>query len=126
MAQNAAVSMRIFSDYPAEMEMHRYLVELGVVGFLLVWCVRLGLVFAMLRAYKILRRAERRGAAGAALSYAALTFFGNLTFDHIWQALYFVGAGMILAETKSALEALNGKTQPKAPAVGPAPISASV
>jgi hypothetical protein len=48
-----------------------------------------------------------------------------MTFDHVWQALYFVGAGFILAETKSALETLQATAQVKtaAPAVGPPPVS---
>jgi hypothetical protein len=28
---------------------------------------------------------------------------GNLAFDHIWQALYFMGCGSILAEVVSVL-----------------------
>jgi hypothetical protein len=64
---------------------------------------------AFLRSYRILKRAGRRAAAGAALSYAAVTFFGSITFDHIWQALFFVGAGFILAETKTALESLRAE-----------------
>jgi hypothetical protein len=123
MAQNAAVSMHVSSPYIAEGELHRYLVELGVVGFLLMWSLRLGLMVALLRAYKILKQAERRGAAGAALSYAAVTFFGNLTFDHIWQALYFVGVGFILAETRAALEILRVAAQKRAAAVGPPAIT---
>jgi len=35
---------------------------------------------------------------GAALAYAILVFYGNLTFDHIWQSLFFTGCGFILAE----------------------------
>jgi hypothetical protein len=87
---------------------------LGVPGFLLVWSAKLGLAIAMLRAYKVLKRANRRGAASAALSYAAVTFLGNVTFDHIWQALYFVGAGFILAETRSALEILRASARQEA------------
>jgi hypothetical protein len=115
--------MHVSSPYISEGELHRYLVELGVVGFLLMWSLRLGLMVALLRAYKILKQAERRGAAGAALSYAAVTFFGNLTFDHIWQALYFVGVGFILAETRAALEILRVAAQNRAAAVGPPAIT---
>ena len=60
---------------------------------------------ALMRAYKLLKRAGRRGAATAALSYALLTFAGNLTFDHVWQALYFIGCGFILAEVLSVMRA---------------------
>lgn len=116
MMQNAAVALHVNVEYPAEMELHKYLVELGVVGFALIWTVKLGIMVGLLRAYRILRRAGRRGAAGAALSYAAVTFFGNITFDHIWQALFFVGCGFILAETKAALDTLRANGQPRAAA----------
>jgi Kef-type K+ transport system membrane component KefB len=120
------VSLHVYSKWIAEIEIHRYLVEEGVVGFLLVWTVRFGLMIALIRASSILKKAGRRAVAGAALSYAAVTFFGHLTFDHIWQALYFVGTGFILAETKGALEILRERADAKAAAasVGPPPVSA--
>jgi hypothetical protein len=105
MQQNARASLHVHPEWQSELESQRYLVELGVVGFCLIWTTKLGLMVALLRSYKILQRAGRRAASGAALSYAAVTFFGNLTFDHIWQALFFVGCGFILAETVSVLEA---------------------
>jgi hypothetical protein len=81
------------------------LIELGPVGYLLVWTAKLGLIIALIRAYALLKRAGRRGAAGAALSYAALTMVGSQTFDHVWQALYFLGCGFILAEVISVQRA---------------------
>jgi len=98
MEQNAKVSFGISTEWDAEAEVGRYLAELGPIGYLLVWSARLGLIFALMRSYGILKRAGRRGSAGAALSYAALTMTGNLTFDHNWQALYFMGCGFVLAE----------------------------
>ncbi|MEA2696471.1 MAG: hypothetical protein QOI66_742 [Myxococcales bacterium] len=85
-------------EYESENEAGRILIELGVAGYLAVWLCRLGLLVAFLRAAKIFRRANRRAATGAALTYAILTFYGNLAFDHIWQALFFTGAGFILGE----------------------------
>jgi hypothetical protein len=105
MQQNARFFLHVTPGWWSELESERYLIELGAVGFCLIWTTKLGLMVALLRSYKILQRAGRRAASGAALSYAAVTFFGNLTFDHIWQALFFVGCGFILAETVSALEA---------------------
>ena len=106
MQQNARASLHVVNDkWNAEIEVQRYLIELGPIGFLLVWTAKLGLMVAFIRAYRILQRHRRRAAAGAALSYAALTFFGNTTFDHVWQALYFIGAGFILAEVTSCLQA---------------------
>jgi hypothetical protein len=31
--------------------------------------------------------------------------FGRLTFDHVWQALFFLSVGLVLAVTAEALEA---------------------
>jgi hypothetical protein len=105
MQQNARVRMGIADSYVQEVESGRYLVELGTFGYLVVWTAKLGLMVALVRAYKLLRRAGRRGAATASLSYAVLTMAGSLTFDHVWQALYFVGCGFILAEVLSVLRA---------------------
>jgi hypothetical protein len=98
MEQNARVSFGLETAWDVESENGRYLSELGPVGYLLVWFAKLGLVVALLRGYGILKRAGHRGSAAAALSFAALTMFGNLTFDHNWQALFFLGCGFILAE----------------------------
>jgi hypothetical protein len=104
MQQNARFSLHAdASEYASESEVGRYLVELGPIGYLIVWTTKLGLVVGLARAYGILKRAGRRGAAGAALSYAGLTMFGNLTFDHVWQALYFSGCGFILSEVVSVM-----------------------
>ena len=103
MQQNARAAMAIPAKYNVEVEAGRYLVELGVVGFLFVWLAKVGLVVALMRSYLVLKRAQRRGAAAAALSYAFLTLIGNLAFDHIWQALYFLGCGSILAEVASVM-----------------------
>jgi hypothetical protein len=104
MQQNARGSLHIYTRWATENENHRYLVELGPVGFLLIWTVKLGLMIALLRARRILKVAGRLAASGAALAYAAIAFMGNLTFDHIWQSLYFVGVGFILAEVVDALK----------------------
>jgi hypothetical protein len=98
MQQNARATFRISTKWDVETEVGRYLVELGPIGFLLIWFVKLGLTLALYRSYKILKRAGRRGSAAAALSYSALTIVGNLGFDHNWQALYFIGCGFVLAE----------------------------
>jgi hypothetical protein len=103
MQQNARISMGVDASYAIESETGRYLVELGPVGYLLAWTVKLGLCVALMRAYRILLKAGRRAAAGTALSYAFVTMLGNLTFDHIWQALYFLGCGFILSEVVSVI-----------------------
>ncbi len=98
MQQNARATFRVYSRWDTEPELGRYLVELGPVGFILIWLTKLGLMVALLRAYALLKRAGRRGSAAAALSYAALTMVGSLAFDHNWQSLYFTGCGFILSE----------------------------
>ena len=106
MQQNAREKMGLAATaYVQEAEFGRYLVELGTFGYLVVWTAKLGLVIALVRAYRLLKRAGRRGAATASLSYAVLTMAGSLTFDHVWQALYFVGCGFILAEVLSVVRA---------------------
>jgi O-antigen ligase len=100
--QNAHASLHVALDWNEESETGRYLVELGPVGLLVVWLAKLGLMIALFRAARILKSQGRRGAAAAAMSYAVLTFNGNLVFDHDWQALFFVGCGFILAEVVAA------------------------
>jgi hypothetical protein len=85
-----------------ESESGKYLVELGAIGYLLVWLSKFGLVMLLWRASNILKRAGRRPAAGAAVAYALLTFYGPLTFDHNYAALYFLGLGFILQEVVRA------------------------
>jgi hypothetical protein len=103
MLQNARASLGVPAKMDVEAEVGRYLVELGPFGFAMVWMTKLGLAVALLRGYLILKQAGRRGAAAAALSYGLVTLIGNMAFDHIWQALYFLGCGFILAEVASAL-----------------------
>ena len=107
MQQNARMQLEIPSKgYEAEAESAKHLIELGVPGYLLFWFSRLGLCIAMVKASRVLRKAGRGAAAGAAVGFAMLTFFGNLTFDHIWQALYFIALGYVLLETHLAHKAL--------------------
>lgn len=99
MQQNARVQMGIASDYNIEGENGRYLVEIGPIGYLTYWAAaKLGLCVALMRCARILKRANRRPAAAAAVSYAALALLGNLAFDHVWQAFFFIGCGFILSE----------------------------
>ncbi len=86
----------------AESEVSRILVELGVGGYLLIWTAKLGLAVVLWRSSKILMKAGRRAASAAALAYALLGFYGNLVFDHIYAALFFVGFGFILQEVVQA------------------------
>jgi hypothetical protein len=128
MQQNARFSFHVVTvEWEVESEIGRYLVELGPVGFLLFWITKLGLAVALFRAYRILKHAGRRGASAAALSYCAMTMTGNLTFDHNWQALYFLGCGFVLSDVlavarQKALDAQRLAEDDQG--VGPPPIRA--
>lgn len=96
MQQNARAALGVRTDWGSEGEPERLLIELGPIGYLLVWMAKLGLIVALLRLARQFGREGRRGLSGAALAYAILTMLGNLVFDHVWQALYFTGLGLIL------------------------------
>ncbi len=49
----------------------------------------------LLRASRLLKKAGRRAASAGAFAYALLCLNGNLVFDHIYSALFFVGFGFI-------------------------------
>jgi hypothetical protein len=120
MQQNARIPMGIPCEYYSEGENGRYLIELGLPGYLLIWTAgKLGLCVALLRAYTYLKKAKRRAAAGAALAYSLLTLLGNLTFDHVWQALFFTGCGFILSEVLEARRQLEAARAPVAPEEAP-------
>jgi hypothetical protein len=126
MEQNARMSLHVGTRYDTESELGRYLVELGPLGFIFVWTAKLGLMVALLRAYGVLKRAGRRGAAAAALSYGAITMYGNLVFDHNWQALYFMGCGFVLSDVLAVLrQAAAQRSSEAAPAL-PEPRAAAV
>jgi hypothetical protein len=103
MMQNAREAFAARTQWDVEGEPGRHLVELGIVGYVLIWTARLGLVFALARAYRLLRRRGQRAMAGLALALAGLTFLGSLTFDHVWQALFFVACGFVLREAALVL-----------------------
>jgi hypothetical protein len=127
MQQNARSSMGAYSKWEAEGEVGRLLIELGPVGYMLIWLSKLGLMVALFRAYQILKRAGRRGAAGCALSYAVLTMAGSLVFDHVYQALYFTGCGFILAEVASLVrtpQVVPARPAPAPPSDADAPVPA--
>jgi hypothetical protein len=103
MMQNYRGQLGVHEDiHTAEGEVGRYLVELGPVGYLLVWLAKLGLVMVLWRSAKILKKAGRRAASACALAYALLGLYGSLVFDHIYSALFFVGFGFILQEVVQA------------------------
>lgn len=98
MQQNARRAFGIDSPWETEGETSRLLVELGPFGYLLVWAARLGLAVALLRAARLFRRTGERALAGGASAFALFAFVGSLAFDHVWQALFFVGVGFFLGE----------------------------
>jgi hypothetical protein len=103
MMQNYRDQFGVYDEvYSAEGEVGRYLVELGPVGYLLVWIAKFGLVVVLWKSSRVLKRAGRNAAAGSAIAYCFLGIYGSLTFDHIYAALYFVGYGFILQEVVQA------------------------
>ena len=96
MQQNARIAMGIRPSWEAEGEQGRYLIELGPVGYLLVWLARLGLALALFRGASRLRRGGQRALSGAALVLGGLAIISDLAFDHVWQALFFVATGIVL------------------------------
>jgi hypothetical protein len=107
MMQAARAALGVRTVWEAELEAERHLIELGPIGFLLIWTTKMGLTVALLRSYSILKKGGRRGASAAAVSFAIVTLVGSPTFDHIWQALYFMGCGFVLAEVASVVRASN-------------------
>jgi hypothetical protein len=73
------------------------LVELGLPGYLLVTLVRVGLILALVRAHRTLASQGRRPFAGLALALIPIGVFGQIAMDHVYQALFFTGAGFVLA-----------------------------
>jgi hypothetical protein len=116
MQQNARFSMGVAPQgYEEEIAAGRILIELGPVGYLLVWISQIGLMVALLRASAILKRSGRRAACGAARSYAAVLPFSSFAFDHIFQALFFVGCGFILSQLLEVMAAANPAVQEARP-----------
>jgi hypothetical protein len=103
MMQNYRGQFGVYDDVQsAEGEVGRYLVELGALGYLLVWVAKLGLVMVLWKSAKILKKAGRRAASAGALAYALLGLYGSLVFDHIYSSLFFVGFGFIFQEVVQA------------------------
>ena len=90
--QNAALVSGYRPPVAAENEQARLLIEQGVVGYLLVSCVRIGILIALIRAGTVLKRRGRRAEAGVAWALAVFSLPGNLFFDHVFQALFFLGS----------------------------------
>lgn len=89
-----ALGMRF--EWISEGEMGRYLIELGAVGYVLMWCVRAGLAYAIYRAGRGLHARKRGSLAGLCYALAGLSLVGNLVFDHVWQAVLFSLLGILL------------------------------
>jgi len=95
--QNAAGALGLMDPkYFAEGENHKILIEQGVLGLAILWTARFGISVALLKASRRLRRARRGGLAGLALGLSAMNLMLNLNFDHVAQALLFIGVGYVL------------------------------
>jgi hypothetical protein len=95
---NAATILGRTSEWQAEGEPDRYLVELGVPGFVLMYLRRVALAVAFVRLSGRLRKLGKAPASGVALVLAVLAMTASIVFDHVFQALFFFAAGLLLAE----------------------------
>lgn len=102
--QNAATILGQASEWRAEGEPARYLIELGAPGFVLMYLRRVALAVAMFRISRKFRRTGQLPASGVALVLAVLAMTANIVFDHVFQALFFFAAGLLLAEIVSQRE----------------------
>lgn len=96
--QNAATIIGRPSEWQVEGEPDRYLVELGAPGFVLMYLRRVALAVVLVRISGRLRRLGQAPASGVALVLAVLAMTANIVFDHVFQALFFFAAGLLLAE----------------------------
>jgi hypothetical protein len=97
MQQNGAQMLGLDRKLVTEGEPGRYLLELGLIGYLLVTLAKVGLAVALLRCARVLRIRGAGAEAGFAVALAIVGFFGQLTFDHVFQALYFSAVGVVLS-----------------------------
>jgi hypothetical protein len=95
MQQNARFPLGVRHEWESEGEVGRYLIELGLPGYLLIWAARLGIAIALIRAMRLFRQGGRRSLAGACVALAGFEMIGNMTFDHVWQALFFTALGLL-------------------------------
>ncbi len=95
---NAATILGRTGEWVVEGEPDRYLVELGAPGFVLMYLRRVGLAVALVRISGRLRRLGQAPASGVALVLAVLSMTASIVFDHVFQALFFFAAGLLLAE----------------------------
>jgi hypothetical protein len=102
--QNARYQFGVRPPWETEGEPGRLLAELGVFGYLLIWVLKVGLMVALLRSAAVLNAAGHMAMSGGALAYAFFAFVGNSAFDHIWQALFFVGGGLTFIELRRTLQ----------------------
>lgn len=109
--QNARLAFGVSSNWVTESETSRLLVELGAGGYLLVWASKVALAVALIRAARKLKRSGAPGVAGTALALSVYAIAGNSAFDHVWQALFFIGAGLVLAAVTDVQIAERGMSQ---------------
>lgn len=94
--QNVRSYFGVDTGYHGESETSRLLVELGAVGYLLVWLLKFGLAHALVRTGRALGRAGNGTLVGLCIAYAGFAVLGNFVFDHVWQALLMICAGLLL------------------------------
>ncbi len=97
MTHNARQAFGVFSSrWPCEIETHRVLVELGLVGYVFASGARAGLAVALVRLRGALERPNSIF-SGYMLALALLGLFLPIVVDHIAQALYFTFVGLVIS-----------------------------
>ncbi len=103
MTHTARHAFGVFKSWPTEAESHRILVELGIVGYALVACARVGLAIALVRLSRMLKSSTFAGFAGFTLALAPLSLFTSILVDHVMQALFFMLVSVLLAAAMVSL-----------------------
>ena len=97
--QNGRLAFGYNTPYDAESNLDRVFIEQGLVGYMLILMTKFGLIVGLWRLSSVLKARGQRVHSGVALAFAALVLPGSLEFDHVWQALFFTGVGLLLVDT---------------------------
>lgn len=111
-----------------EAETGRIMVELGLVGFLLIYFVRLYLIFLAFRYALSLRTLFHRGIVTACLLFFIVQLFGSVVFDVTTDVYYWFFAGLLLLAVRLDREAVARSaakaSTAQARSAGPTPVPA--
>jgi hypothetical protein len=103
-AAHQSAGFLVGSDYPwwtkgmmAEAETSKVMLELGILGFILVFLFRIAIAFAALRAAFVLKTRSGRSLALVLALFLGLQIFGSVIFNPTMNVLYWFAVGMLFA-----------------------------